>query len=155
MIMATESPSRDITVEAVLPHPPGTVWKALTTSEMIADWLMPNDFEPVKGRRFTLKTKPIGNWDGVVECEVLEIEANRRLVYSWVGGSDANPDYGGKLDSVVAWTLTPVEAGTRLRLVHSGFRSPENDLAFGSMSPGWSRIIERISRTLEGATAAG
>ena len=61
---------------------------------------------------------------------------------------------GAKLDSVVTWTLTPVEAGTRLRLVHSGFRSPENDLAFGAMSPGWSRIIERISRAIEGASVA-
>ena len=153
--MAGENPSREITVEAVLPHSPDTVWKALTTSEVIADWLMPNDFEPTTGKRFTFQTQPVGNWDGVVKCEVLEIEANRRLVYSWVGGSDANPGYGAKLDSVVTWTLTPVEAGTRLRLVHSGFRSPENDLAFGAMSPGWSRIIERISRTLEGATAAG
>jgi uncharacterized protein YndB with AHSA1/START domain len=152
--MAEENRSRDITVEALLAHPPDTVWKALTTSEMIADWLMPNDFAPVKGKRFTFKTKPIGNWDGIVECEVLEIETNRKLVYSWVGGSDANPGYGSKLDSVVTWTLTPVEAGTRLRMVHSGFRSPDNDLAFGAMSPGWARIMERISRAISDAADA-
>jgi uncharacterized protein YndB with AHSA1/START domain len=142
------SGTRDIAVEALLQHRPETVWKALTTSEMMSDWLMPNDFAPVKGKRFTFKTKPIGNWDGVVECEVLEVETNRKLVYSWVGGSNANPGYGSKLDSVVTWTLTPVEAGTRLRMVHSGFRSPNNDLAFDAMSPGWGRVMDRISQAI-------
>src|SRR5437588_4655052 len=104
--MAGENPSGDITIEAVLAHPPETVWKALTTPEMIADWLKPNDFAPEKGKRFTLRTEPMGNWDGVIQCEVLEIEVNRKLVYSWVGGSDDHPGYGSKLDSVVTWTLT-------------------------------------------------
>ena len=74
--MAGENPSGDITIEAVLAHPPETVWKALTTPEMIADWLKPNDFAPEKGKRFTLRTEPMGNWDGVIQCEVLEIEVS-------------------------------------------------------------------------------
>jgi uncharacterized protein YndB with AHSA1/START domain len=69
---------------------------------------------------------------------------NRKLVYSWKGGSPANSKYGSTLDSVVTWTLTPVEGGTRLRLVHAGFRSPENDFAFDAMSSGWGRIVRRI-----------
>jgi hypothetical protein len=54
---------------------------------------------------------------------------------------------------VVTWTLTPVSQGTRLRLVHAGFRSPENDFAFDAMSPGWMRIVqEAIVRVLREAT---
>ena len=145
---AKSAATRDIVVEDVVPQPPEKVWKALTTAELIGQWLMPNDFEPVVGKRFTFKTRPIGDWDGVVQCEVLEIVPHRRLVYSWKGGSDSNnsdPNYGSKLDSVVTWTLQPEGRGTRLRLVHTGFRSPQNDSAYDAMSPGWGRIMGRIS----------
>lgn len=141
-----QSAVRDIVVEEVLPHPPHAVWKTLVTPELIARWLMPNDFEPTVGRQFTFRTKPVGDWDGVVHCEVLEIIPNEKLVYSWKGGSDSNAQYGSRLDSVVTWTLTAVPGGTRLRLVHSGFRSPENDFAFNAMSPGWARIAQSISQ---------
>ena len=140
--------TRDIVVEDVVPQPPEKVWKALTTAQLIGQWLMPNDFEPVVGKRFTFKTKPIGDWDGVVQCEVLEIVPHRRLVYSWKGGSESNDsgsNYGSKLDSVVTWTLQPEGRGTRLRLVHTGFRSPQNDFAYDAMSPGWRRHIGQIS----------
>lgn len=143
---ARQQETREIVVEEVLPHAPGLVWKTLTSSELIGRWLMPNDFEPMVGRRFTFRTKPVGGWDGVVHCEVLEIVPTEKLVYSWKGGSDDNPAYGSRLDSVVTWTLTAVEGGTRLRLVHSGFRSPGNDFAFGAMSGGWAKVMQSISR---------
>ena len=84
---------------------------------------------------------------------VLEVVPARRLVYSWRGGASGNTKYGAALDTVVTWTLTPVSQGTRLRLVHAGFRSPENDFAFDAMSPGWMRIVqEAIVRVLREAT---
>ncbi len=135
-----ESAVRDIIVEDVLPQPPERVWKALTTAELIGRWLMPNDFEPVVGKRFTFTTRPIGTWDGVVQCEVLEVVPLSRLVYSWKGGAD---DFW--LDSVVAWTLQPEGKGTRLRMVHAGFRSPQNDVGYGAMSSGWQRIVGKIN----------
>jgi uncharacterized protein YndB with AHSA1/START domain len=136
---------RDIIVEDVLPHPPERVWQALTAAELIGRWLMPSDFEPVVGKRFTFTTRPMGTWDGVVQCEVLEVVPLRRLVYSWAGGSDDNAKYGTRLDSVVTWTLQPEGNGTRLRMVHSGFRSPGNDFAYGAMNSGWQRIVGKIS----------
>jgi uncharacterized protein YndB with AHSA1/START domain len=144
--------TRAITVEAVLPHKPEAVWKTLTTGTLIAQWLMPNDFEPVVGKRFTFKTKPMGGWDGMVRCEVLEIVPNERLVYSWKGGADDSLKFA-KLDSVVTWTLTPADGGTLLKLVHSGFRPPENDFAFEAMSPGWSRVMNSIDRITVSAPA--
>ena len=144
----TNAPTRDIVVEDVLPHPPEKVWQALTRSELISRWLMPNDFKPAVGHRFTFSTQPMGGWDGIVHCEVLEVEPNRRLVYSWKGGSDDNPKYGSRLDSVVTWTLTPEKDGTRLRLVHAGFRSPGNDFAYDAMKPGWGRVMGRIAEII-------
>jgi len=138
----TTTVTRDIVVEATLPHAAEVVWKALTTAELIGKWLMPNDFEPVVGHKFNFQTKPIGEWNGIVDCEVLEVEVGRRLVYSWKGGSDRNAGPGSVLDSVVTWTLRPTEAGTHVRMVHSGFPSPQADRAYNAMSHGWERIVK-------------
>jgi uncharacterized protein YndB with AHSA1/START domain len=138
--------TQDIVVEEVLPHAPETIWKALTTGELIARWLtMPTTgFEPVKGKRFTFQTTPAGAWDGFIRCQVLEVMPNERLAYSWKGGHEGNAGYGAPLDTVVTWTLSRVENGTRLRLVHSGFVIPKNETAFKNMSEGWKKVVGRI-----------
>jgi uncharacterized protein YndB with AHSA1/START domain len=146
--MTARDATRDIVVEGVLPHAPEIVWKALTSAELIGRWLMPNDFAPAVGRRFTFRTRPMGEWDGIVHCEVLELVPRSKLVYSWKGGSPNNTTHGGVLDTIVTWTLTPVAGGTRLRMVQAGFRSPDNDSAFDAMSPGWGRILQSIPRAI-------
>lgn len=65
--------TRAIVVERTLPYPPKKIWRTLTDPALISQWLMPNDFQPVVGHRFNFRTKPQGDWDGVVDCEVLEI----------------------------------------------------------------------------------
>ncbi|MBR1204149.1 MULTISPECIES: SRPBCC domain-containing protein [unclassified Bradyrhizobium] len=135
-----------ITVEKVLPYAADRIWRTLTTSELLMKWLMPNDFHPSVGHKFTFRTKPIGDWDGVVHCEVLDCDPPRLLRYSWKGGADTNPEFGSKLDSVVTWTLTPVEGGTQVRMVHDGFVFPGNRYAFDMMSPGWGKIVDAIGR---------
>lgn len=136
---------QQIVVDEVLPHAPPTILKTLTTGELIGRWLMaPNGFEPVKGKRFTSQTKPAGAWDGVIHCEVLEAIPDERLAYAWQSGDEGNVGYGSPLDTVVTWTLTQVERGTRLRLVHSGFVTPKNDSAFNSMSGGWTKVVRSV-----------
>jgi uncharacterized protein YndB with AHSA1/START domain len=135
-----------IVVEKLLPHPPEKIWRALTQSELIAQWLMPNDFAPRVGHRFQFKTKPMGDWDGVVHCEVLACEPLRLLRYSWQGGSAANPGCGSLLDSVVTWTLTAREDGTHVRMEHDGFHVPANQSAYDAMSPGWARVLDGLER---------
>ena len=135
-----------ITVEKVLPYAADKIWRTLTTSDLLMKWLMPNDFVAAVGHRFNFRTKPMGDWDGVVHCEVLDCDPPRLLRYSWKGGADTNPEYGSKLDSVVTWTLTPVEGGTQVRMVHDGFVFPGNRYAFDMMSPGWGKIVDAIGR---------
>lgn len=65
-----------------------------------------------------------------------------------IRGSAANGKYGSLLDSVVTWTLTPHATGTQLLMEHSGFRSPDNDFAFGAMSGGWAHVLEKIERAV-------
>jgi len=62
-----------ITVEYDLPHAPKKVWRALTEPDLLAKWLMDNDFSAQLGHRFEFK-KPSTQWDGVVKCEVLALE---------------------------------------------------------------------------------
>lgn len=142
---ALKTDTQQIVVEEVFPHAPETIWKTLTTGELIGRWLMaPTGFEPVKSRRFTFQTKPAGAWDGVINCEVLEAIPNERLTLCWKSGDDGNVGYGSRLDTVVTWTLTKVGSGTRLRLVHSGFVTPKNDSAFNSMSGAWPQVIQSV-----------
>ncbi len=79
-------------------------------------------------------------WDGIVHCEVLEMDLHKRLRYSW---------RAGPLDTVVTWTLTPTPSGgTRLALEHSGFLR-DNPSAFEGASKGWQRMVgERLIEVL-------
>ncbi len=100
--------------EIVYPHPIWTVWRALTTSEALAEWLMPNDFVAQVGHRFTFRTEPQAGWDGIVACQVVELEAPHRIAYTWQGGPQLP-------NTLVTFTLEAAGQQTRLRLEHSGF----------------------------------
>ena len=77
---------RDIAVESVLPYPIDVVWQALTDPAALADWVMPVEgFAPVVGQRFRFLAKPVPGWDGVINCEVLTVQAPERLVIRWQG----------------------------------------------------------------------
>jgi len=140
--------TQSISLEYDLPYPPAKVWRALTDPELLAGWLMESDMKPLVGQNFTFRAKPTPWWDGIVRCEVLESDPQRRLRYSWRSGSAPSG-----LDTVVTWTLTPTPSGgTRLALEHSGFR-PADGQAFDGASQGWRRMIdERLREVL--ATAS-
>ncbi|GMO96523.1 MULTISPECIES: SRPBCC family protein [Bradyrhizobium] len=143
--VASNIETQDIVIDEVFPHAAATIWKALTSAQLIARWLMPpTGFEAVEGNTFTFKTNPAGAWDGTIHCRVLEVVACRRFVYAWKGGDASNTGYGSALDTVVTWSLTPIEAGTRVRVVHSGFVTPTNDTAYRNMSDGWVKVVQRL-----------
>lgn len=134
---------RTVVVEREFPHPPEKLWRALTQPELIAEWLMKNDFAPVVGRRFNLS----GDWGGVLDCEVLEVEPNEILSYTW---NFAHSDPAFDLESVVTFTLAPTGNGTHLRMEQSGFR-PEQKQAFGGARIGWQQFLDRLEQVLEQA----
>jgi uncharacterized protein YndB with AHSA1/START domain len=109
-----------VIIECDLSDPPQRVWQALTVPDLLAAWLMPNDICPQLGARFTLKERPGSDRD--IECEVLEIEPNRLLRYSWCRDDGERNPGGRALDSVVTFELAETATGgTHLRLIHSGF----------------------------------
>ena len=133
----------NIVVDYDLPGPPAKVWRALTDAKLLASWLMENDLQPVLGYKFEFKAPPIGDWDGTVRCQVLEVIENEKLSYSWRGGSGKNA-----LDTVVTWTLTPHGAGTRLHLEHAGFTEGAT-FAYTMMGKGWRDKQADLARLSE------
>ncbi|CAH1658838.1 Polyketide cyclase [Hyphomicrobiales bacterium] len=130
--------TRSVVVERDFPYPPETIWRALTQPQLIAEWLMQNDFALAIGHRFNLR----GEWGGVLDCEVLAIEPHRMLSYSW---NYAHSDPAFNLDSVVTFTLTPTSTGTRLRMEQEGFR-PNQRQAFGGAMQGWRTFLEKLEQ---------
>jgi uncharacterized protein YndB with AHSA1/START domain len=96
-----------INLDIVVPDAPERVWQALTDRRSLADWLMPNNFAPVLGREF--RFTPDGGRP--ILCEVAEMVENVRLAYWWNDGESGAP-------SMVTWTLTPTDGGTRVCLEH-------------------------------------
>ena len=131
---------RSVVVEREFPHPPEKIWRALTQPHLIAEWLMKNDFAPVVGHRFNL----CGDWGGVLDCEVLTVEPNRTLSYTW---NFAHDDAAFNLQSVVIFTLTPTPKGTHLRMEQSGFR-PDQRQAYGGARAGWPQFFTNLEQVL-------
>ncbi len=118
-----------------LQHSPQKVWRALTDSELLAQWLLPViNLKLELGAVFTLTAQPLPGWDGIVNCRVLEIEVQRKLSYAWVVGD---------MDTVVTFTLTPTPSGTHLSLVQSGF-TPEQKQNFAGARYGWKMMGSKL-----------
>ena len=133
---------RTVVIEREVAHPPEKIWRALTQPHLIEEWLMKTDFKPIKGQKFTLRNEPKPDVNVVVDCEVLTVEPNRALSYTW----DA---FG--LESVVTFTLEPTPKGTIIRMEQTGFR-PDQELAYRGAMAGWKQFIaalENVVATLD------
>jgi uncharacterized protein YndB with AHSA1/START domain len=134
-----------------LPQPREQVWRALTTSASLAEWMYPNDFQPRVGHQFTFRVppNPKARFDGlVVHCEVLECEPPSRLAFSWSAG-------GTVVDTRVSFRLEPDGEGTRLFFEHSGFdlSQPWGTQAFRGADYGWAKMLKQLAIVVEGLAA--
>ena len=136
----TETPIETVSVvvEREIPFPPEKIWRALTQPHLIEEWLMKNDFKPEVGHRFNFRRDPVPNWNGVVDCEVLAVEPNRELSYTW-GALGAH--------TVVTLTLTPTSTGTHLRMEQTGFPAdrPQN---FQGAKFGWQKFLANLEQVV-------
>jgi uncharacterized protein YndB with AHSA1/START domain len=142
--------SKSIQHTLFYPQKPELVWEYLTTPALMAQWLMPTDFEPILGHEFTFRTGPLPkfDFDGIVYCRVLEIHPPKKLVYSWKGGPG---DGQITMDSIVTWTLVEKDQGTELNLEHSGFKILTNLDIFNGMNAGWLQNMKKIADRLNAA----
>lgn len=102
---------RRVKSEIFYPYPPQQVWQVLTDRQALAAWLMENDFEPRIGHKFQFRTNSLPGLDGIIYCQVLELDEPKRLAYTWC---DSLIDER----AIVTWTLEAVEGGTQLHLHH-------------------------------------
>jgi uncharacterized protein YndB with AHSA1/START domain len=129
----TATETRSVIVEREIAHPPEKIWRALTQPHLIEEWLMRNDFKPAVDHRFNLSAE----W-GVLDCQVLEVEPNKTLAYTWNGLG---------LESTVTWTLSAAGTGTRLRMEQVGFK-PDQKLAYHGAKAGWPQFLGRLEDVL-------
>jgi len=147
--------TKTIRRELLIPQPREQVWRALTESATLAEWMFPNDFVPRVGHRFTFQVPPNPkvNFDGlVVSCEVLECEPPRgnvggRLAFSWSAG--------GLEGTRVSFRLEPDGEGTRVLFEHSGFdvSQPWGEEAFKGAEFGWAKMLKQLTAVVAGLAA--
>ncbi len=131
--------SDSLSMDFDLPHPPEKVWRALTDPVLLAEWLLPVfGLELRAGASFRFQTRAFPGWDGTVSCRFVEIEPGRKLSYTWTVPG---------MDTVVTFTLTPTDAGTRLSLVQAGFQPPHKR-EFGGARAGWKMMGEKLATLL-------
>jgi uncharacterized protein YndB with AHSA1/START domain len=139
MMTTPTTQNRSVVIERQLSHPPAKVWRALTQGALMEDWLLKNDFQPIVGHRFSFRAEPNPHWNGIIDCEVLVVEPNQRLSYSWSSLG---------LESIVTWTLTPTHAGVLLRMEQSGFR-PDQEHAYRGATYGWKGFLDALQRVVD------
>ncbi|RLT27991.1 MAG: SRPBCC domain-containing protein [Chloroflexi bacterium] len=125
---------RDLT----FPQPPEAVWKALTDTNALAAWLMPNDIKPEVGHNFEFRGQAYGDWDGVIHCEVLESVPNERLVYTWASLG---------IETTVTFELTPDAGGTRVHFEQTGFDETQTQNKQGA-EYGWNAFFQKLTEVL-------
>ena len=104
---------KKIELTTIYNHPIADVWEALTNSEAMSEWLMPCDIKPFAGHKFQFKTKSYPGFNGIVNCEVLEVIEQQKLSFSWSGGSLKN--------TIFSFELKQLGDKTELKFEHSGF----------------------------------
>lgn len=135
---------QDIKQTVIFEAPIQKVWAKVSTSEGIALWFMPNDFEAREGHEFHVQS-PFGP----SPCKVLEVDEPNKISFSW--------DTDGW---VVSFLLKDLGGKTEFTLIHGGWKSPDTFLPKANekssvirerMNFGWVNIVnERLKKVVEG-----
>jgi uncharacterized protein YndB with AHSA1/START domain len=119
------------------------VWNAITKSEELSKWFMPNDIKPILGDDFTLHTD-----FGVIPCKVTKIIPRSLLSFSW-----------GNFGWQVYFELEDHNGKTRFTVIHTGWGEPDMNMPnmpekqsviWDRMNGGWLHLIEGLRGQVEG-----
>jgi uncharacterized protein YndB with AHSA1/START domain len=131
----------DIQHTSVFNAPINKVWNAVATSEGLAAWFMPNDFQPVSGHEFHLNA---GHF-GMSPCQVTEVDPPHRLSFNW--GKDWN----------ITFELKDLDGQTEVTLIHSGWDADQvtefgepHTIVRKRMDQGWARLCQKLGSYVEG-----
>lgn len=137
-MISGEGDTRTVIVERRFAAPPEKLWRALTQPHLIEEWLMRTDFKAVAGHKFSLRKDPTPEISVVIDCQVRSVEENRILSYTWSA-------YGTQ--TIVTFSLTPVEGGTLLRLEQAGFPA-DNRAAIKGANASWRTFLTELEKLL-------
>ncbi len=148
--MSETDGKRSIVVEADIPYSVAKVWRAITDSEYLALWFMKNDLVPDFGHKFTLRSRPIERWDGEFQCQVLDVEPEQKISWTWKGGHEELKGFGHYIDTMATWTLSPnADGSTHVRFDHDGFGTEEAmDGCFEAMTKGAESIVRTLNKMM-------
>jgi uncharacterized protein YndB with AHSA1/START domain len=159
--------TRTINVRAVLPHSIDKVWRAFTDPQLLRLWFMENNIQTEVGRYFTFQMAPQKGWDGITHCEILAVEPQKYISYSYRGeatGEKALACAGihsttadkltkgifTKLDTIVSITFEPTCGGTSVHLKQSGYKGIKLVLISFVMQMGWNKQLKKkLPKVLE------
>ena len=159
--------TRTIKLKTFLPYPQETVWQALTDPVLLGTWFRENNIEPTPGDYFTFRMKPQKGWDGITHCEIISVEPQKHIAYTYRGeatGEKALACAGihsdkadkltkgifTKLDTVLIFALEPTCGGTILHLEHSGYKGIKLVIVSLIMQMGWKKQLEKkLPKVLE------
>jgi uncharacterized protein YndB with AHSA1/START domain len=129
-------------------HPPAKVWAALTTAEGLSAWFGNEatiDLRPGGSATMTFTNGP------TVTMRVERVEEPTVFGYTW-------PVYGLPDDdprrTYVEFTLEPIDTGTRLTMIESGFAQLPDDnhgKAFEGNTQGWASELGELVDYLDAA----
>jgi uncharacterized protein YndB with AHSA1/START domain len=121
--------NKEITVHA----PRTTVWQYFEKPDLLAGWLMRNNFNGRLGEEFQFFAQPSNDFDGVLNCRLVEYDPPRKLAYTW-DASDINGE------TLVTIELFEEAESTRIRLIHANFENATGDIEkiFQNHDEGWA-----------------
>ncbi len=122
-----------------------TVWRYLEDPELLAGWLMRNNFSGRVGDDFQFFARPSGDWNGVLNCRLVEFDPPRRIAFTW----DANDI---QCETLVTIELLEESGGTRIRLLHSNFNmaAADAEAIVRQHDEGWSEHLDFLRTQLRG-----
>ena len=133
----------EIKQELVIKSSPSKVFKAITDPQQLTQWF-PDvaSIEPKIGGKisfnFSKSTPDNIMQDHIIEGEIIELEKNKRIVYTW--GHLDNSDFPL---TQVSWNLEKIGIGmTKVIITHRGFT---DEKLMNTYNDGWLWFMGRLS----------
>jgi uncharacterized protein YndB with AHSA1/START domain len=144
-----------VQINKTIAAPPASVYRAWLDPELVQRWMVPGDFT---ASRVEIDARPGGHFGvwhslggvdaGGFECEFIELEENRRLVFRW---GFVGPDRldGPIFDSLLTVTLRETDTGsTALTLIHERLEDLARVMpdAADMVGPGWDEVLDTLAK---------
>ena len=126
---------------------PEAVWRHLENPDLLAGWLMRNNFQARSGTDFEVWKPASGEWDGTISSHLVEFDPPRRMSFTWNANTIGS-------DTLVTIELDRHGEGTQLRLLHTNWEQAIGDHArhHDSHSTGWDDHLWVLCKQVEAGT---